>query len=162
MELNWASRASSEQRAGRVGRISDGHVFRLVSYNFFNNEINSFSSPQLLRQPLEKLILKIKIWDENIRNSGSENNTCKLLREPEKILGRAIQPPDIKHIDKAIYNLHTYGALRKQEQGSGILTKLGSVYAELPIDIKYSRLIMIANAFGLIEPAIINSCIISQ
>ena len=86
------------------------------------------------------IILKIKVW-----NSGEE---------PEVVLGRAIEPPYLKHIDKALVNLKNYGALTVTSENckSGILTDLGKVYSELPIDIKYSRLIMLCkNQFILIK-----------
>lgn len=113
------------------------------------NQIEDFSSPELLRIPLEKLILKIKVWD---------------CGEPEKILGRAIQPPNIKNIEAAISNLQNFGALTipNDKSQTGELTELGKVYSELPIDIKYSRLIMLSFCYDMIEPAIINCAILSQ
>ena len=100
-------------------------------YENFYEELNSFSSPEILRVPLEKLILKIKVWG---------------LDEPALILGRAIEPPLLKHIDAAILNLKNYGALtvQSEESESGLLTELGKVYSELPIDIKFGRLIMLS------------------
>ena len=132
LDINWSSIASCEQRAGRAGRVGNGYVFRLVYENFFNN-LSQFSNPELLRVPLEKVILKIKVW-----NSGEE---------PDIILGRAIEPPLLRHIEKAITNLQNYGALTvsAEESKSGILTDLGKVYSELPIDIIYGRLIMLCN-----------------
>ena len=111
--------------------------------------MDDFSSPEILRIPLEKIILKIKVWD---------------CGEPEKILGRAIQPPNIRHIDTAINNLQNYGALTlgTSKSVSGELTELGKVYSEMPIDIKYSRLIIISYAFDMLEPAIITASILSQ
>jgi HrpA-like RNA helicase len=98
---------------------------------------------------LEKEILKLKIW-------GQE--------EPERILGRAIQPPAYNKIAKALVNLLDYGALTipTPEHPSGLLTELGKIYAELPLDIKYSRLLMLANAFDLITPAVIVVSILGQ
>jgi HrpA-like RNA helicase len=34
LELRWASKASITQRAGRVGRVSDGTVIRLIPRSF--------------------------------------------------------------------------------------------------------------------------------
>jgi HrpA-like RNA helicase len=103
----------------------------------------------LIRTPLEKLILKIKVWD---------------CGEPEKILGRAIEPPNIKHIYAAIENLQNYGALTipNDKSKTGELTELGKVYSELPIDIKYSRFIMLSFCFDIVEPAIIVCSILTQ
>ena len=48
------------------------------------------------RCPLEKLILQIKLWDKY---------------DPVEILGRAIQPPELRDIYNAIKNLQNTGAL---------------------------------------------------
>jgi HrpA-like RNA helicase len=45
---------------------------------------------------LEKLILQVKLWKSY---------------EPEQILGRAIQPPELRDIQNAIKNLQGTGAL---------------------------------------------------
>lgn len=146
--MNWASKASCNQRSGRAGRCGEGFVFRLIPENFYDC-LNPFSSPELLRIPLEKLILRIKLWEH---------------AEPVIVLGRAIQPPQLNRIEQAINNLRNNGALTEatNETASGNLTPLGRVFAELPIDIKYSRLIMLSFAFDLIEPGIIIASILSQ
>ena len=51
---------------------------------------------------------------------------------------------------------------KKSVYKSGIITKVGRIFAELPIDIKYSRLIMIAYALGEIDLGITLAAIISQ
>lgn len=111
--------------------------------------LDDFPSPEILRAPLEKLILKIKVYD---------------CGEPQIILGRAIQPPDLRNINTAILNLKNCGALTVEDPKSlsGQLTELGKVYAELPIDIKYSRLIMLSCAFGFDEVGITSAAILSQ
>lgn len=129
--------------------MADGFVYRLLTKEFYDHEIEAFSSPELIRTPLEKLILKIKVWD---------------CGEPEKILGRAIQPPKMKHIDQAITNLQNLGALTipTGKSATGELTELGKVYSELPIDLKYSRFIVLSFCFDLIEPAIVICSILTQ
>lgn len=37
--MTWASKSNCEQRAGRVGRVSDGRVYRLVTKNMFDVNI---------------------------------------------------------------------------------------------------------------------------
>jgi HrpA-like RNA helicase len=101
------------------------------------------------RASLEKDILKLKIWNQG---------------EPEEILGRAIQPPAYAKIVKTITNLLDCGALTvlTEKEPTGVLTDLGKIYSELPLDLKHSRLIMIANAFGLITSAVIVVSILAQ
>lgn len=96
LQLQWCSKASAKQRAGRAGRVADGIVFRLASKHFYDHTIPEYPKPEMQRCPLEKLILQIKLWDKY---------------EPEEILGRAIQPPELRDIFNAIKNLQNTGAL---------------------------------------------------
>jgi HrpA-like RNA helicase len=63
LELTWCSRANAVQRAGRAGRVMNGHAFRLVTQHFFKHSVPEFPVPEMQRCPLEKLILQIKLWD---------------------------------------------------------------------------------------------------
>jgi HrpA-like RNA helicase len=44
LELRWASKASITQRAGRVGRVSDGTVIRLIPRSFLER-LGEYESP---------------------------------------------------------------------------------------------------------------------
>ncbi len=111
--------------------------------------MESSSRAEILRIPLEKTILRLKVW-----NKG----------EPAEILGRCIEPPNIKLLNLAIHNLQNYGALTldSAKSPSGELTQLGKIYSVLPLEIRYSRLIILAYAFNLMEPAIIIAAILTQ
>lgn len=37
--MTWASKSNCDQRSGRVGRVADGRVYRLVSRNLFSVNI---------------------------------------------------------------------------------------------------------------------------
>lgn len=111
--------------------------------------MESSSRAELLRIPLEKTILRLKVW-----NKG----------EPGDILGRCIEPPNIKLVNLAIHNLQNYGALTLDsvQSATGVLTQLGKIYSILPLEIKHSRLIILGYAFNLMEPAIILAAILTQ
>ncbi|KAL4502593.1 hypothetical protein ABPG73_014350 [Tetrahymena malaccensis] len=64
LELQWASKASITQRAGRTGRNCNGVNIRLIPKQFYLAEIKDYQTPEILRCPIEKVILKIKILDE--------------------------------------------------------------------------------------------------
>jgi len=34
--ITWASKSNCNQRAGRVGRVANGHVYRLIPRRMFN------------------------------------------------------------------------------------------------------------------------------
>jgi ATP-dependent RNA helicase TDRD9 len=68
----------------------------MVTKNFYTNSMPEYPVPEMQRCSLEKLILQIKLWDKY---------------EPEQILGRAIQPPELRDIMNATKNLQQTGAL---------------------------------------------------
>ncbi|RQM23594.1 hypothetical protein B5M09_007224 [Aphanomyces astaci] len=45
-EIQWISKASADQRAGRAGRTGPGHCYRLYSSAVYDNEFQKFSPPQ--------------------------------------------------------------------------------------------------------------------
>ena len=149
LRLAWASRANCDQRAGRTGRVKQGYVFRLVEKNFYySNEYLQYPTAEILRIPLEKLILKIKEFEKN----------------PLEILAEMIEIPYQEDIISAIITLRFYGAITDpiEKDITGNLTKLGHVYSALPIEIEYSRLIIMCHAFGIIELGITASAILSK
>lgn len=58
--IDWTSRASADQRAGRAGRIGPGHCYRLFSSAVFANQFEDFSSPEILRVPIDGVVLQMK------------------------------------------------------------------------------------------------------
>lgn len=57
----WISQASSEQRAGRAGRIGPGHCYRLYSSRIYANEMEPFSPPDILTRPIDEVVLLLKV-----------------------------------------------------------------------------------------------------
>lgn len=73
LKLEWASKASCRQRAGRTGRVRDGTCFRLVTKQFFQ-ELPDFRQPEILRSPLDKILLKIALLHLELRQKSEESN----------------------------------------------------------------------------------------
>ena len=148
LKLNWCSKANLKQRSGRTGRTNNGFVFRLIHKEFYD-KLSETPKPEILRTSLDKVILKIKVYSEE---------------EPHKILKGLIDCPKEAEIFKSIKKLKLLGALSmtNNEYLSGNLTDLGKIYAELPIDIQYSRLIILTSFFDLIDAGIVISSICSQ
>ncbi|ORY36721.1 P-loop containing nucleoside triphosphate hydrolase protein [Rhizoclosmatium globosum] len=59
-QIGWTSRASADQRAGRAGRVGPGHCYRLFSSAVFANHFEQFSRPEMLRVPIEGVVLQMK------------------------------------------------------------------------------------------------------
>lgn len=64
LQLIWASQASCNQRAGRTGRVCDGFVFRMIEKEFFFS-LPKYSTPEIQRCSLDRLILRIKLLHES-------------------------------------------------------------------------------------------------
>lgn len=58
-----ASKSNLIQRAGRVGRTSDGQVYRLISKKAYQN-LDNFQMPEIKCVTLEMIILKAKQMDK--------------------------------------------------------------------------------------------------
>eukprot|EP01022_Parablepharisma_sp_SALTPOND_P022484 TRINITY_DN457_c0_g1_i1.p1 TRINITY_DN457_c0_g1~~TRINITY_DN457_c0_g1_i1.p1 ORF type:complete len:995 (+),score=80.38 TRINITY_DN457_c0_g1_i1:3714-6698(+) len=148
LELNWASQASCTQRAGRTGRVANGEVFRLVPNNFYH-KLSQFSTPEMRRSPLDKLILQIKTWN---------------YKEPKALLGAAIEPPQLTDVEQAVRRLQDAGAitLPSKDQPTGEITFLGRIYCDMPCDIRVTRLCMFGLLFGCMKQALIMAAVIQQ
>lgn len=71
--LNWSSKSSCTQRKGRTGRCNEGNYFIMVNEEFYHN-LNEGSDPEILRTPLDKLILKVNTINESIEAMKNNNH----------------------------------------------------------------------------------------
>ena len=149
LELCWESRASAVQRAGRTGRVCNGRCFRLVPEAFFFHQLLAFTTPELLRSPLDKLILRIK--------TINEDDPKNIFDDPQKVLGRAIQPPHIDNISFALKSLQDAGALTwstDKSYKSCKITQLGKIYCDLPCDIRICKLCIMGFIFNCLQESL--------
>lgn len=59
-EIGWISKASANQRSGRAGRTGPGHCYRLYSSAVYERDFREFADPELLRMPIEGVVLQLK------------------------------------------------------------------------------------------------------
>lgn len=145
LKLEWAAKSNCRQRSGRAGRVMNGRVYRLVDKNFFENTMRDTQVPEILRSPLEHLVLQAKILD---------------LGSPHSILALAMNPPKLSDIGNTILALKETGALLRTVDGryenfDGDITYLGRVMSALPLDIRTSKLIVLGFIFDVLEESII-------
>ncbi|XP_005113474.2 ATP-dependent RNA helicase dhx29 [Aplysia californica] len=132
LEEVFISKANSKQRAGRAGRVRAGCCFRLYT-QAQHREFRAFTSPELLRVPLEELCLSIM--------------KCE-YGHPHEFLSLALDPPQSTAISRAMSVLREVGACHSD--GSA-LTPLGHHLAALPVDVRIGKMLILAAIFGCLD-----------
>ncbi|XP_070607624.1 ATP-dependent RNA helicase TDRD9 isoform X2 [Erythrolamprus reginae] len=152
LRLCWASKNSCDQRRGRAGRVSKGYCYRLVHKDFWENCIPESAVPEMVRCPLETIVLKVKMLD---------------MGEPRALLATALSPPVSGDIERTILHLKEVGALaindhfEQRNPYDGELTFLGRVLAQLPVDQHLGKLIVLGHVFGCLEETLIIAAALS-
>lgn len=66
MSVEWISKASAAQRAGRAGRTGPGHCYRLYSTAVFTDTLDEHPPPEIERSPIEAVVLQLKVISQNL------------------------------------------------------------------------------------------------
>lgn len=133
LDVQWISKSSAEQRAGRAGRTGPGHCYRLYSSAVFNNHFPAFRSPEMSRVPMESVVLRL-------RSMGiSQVNKFPFLSKPSA-----------ESLCAADDLLVCLGALNRCKNDNDnihnrlSLTPLGMKLSNLPLSPRLGRLVMAA------------------
>ena len=124
------SRASSEQRKGRAGRVAAGSVFRLFTRWSFLNELDESTTPEIQRTNLSSVVLLLKAIGIN-----------------DLLDFDFMDPPPAETLIRSLETLYALGSLNDK----GELTKVGRKMSEFPIDPMTSRAILAADKYGCVE-----------
>lgn len=127
----WCSRASVVQRSGRAGRVMPGTAFHLITEDFKSRCMAEYTTPEILRKPLDRIILQLK---------GKLNH----FGLPSALLEKALDAPDLAHIDGAYKLLADFDAINSSIEEDAQLTKFGSFVCHLPLNLQLCRLLMTA------------------
>ncbi|XP_038548307.1 probable ATP-dependent RNA helicase DHX34 [Micropterus salmoides] len=128
----WISRASSEQRKGRAGRTGPGVCYRLYAESDYD-AFAPYPVPEIHRVALDSLVLQMK-------------SMC--LGDPMSFV--FIDPPPAASIQTAVTYLKEQGALDRR----GELTSIGSLLAQLPVDVVIGKMLVLGSLFNLVEPVL--------
>src|SRR5690606_20054090 len=123
------SQASADQRAGRCGRVGPGICIRLYSEEDYAARPR-FTEPEILRTNLASVILQMAALG---------------LGDVESF--PFVDPPDARAVRDAVTLLVELGAMRPDRS----LTRIGRKLARLPIDPRYGRMILEADAQGCLR-----------
>lgn len=123
-EIDWISKASAKQRAGRAGRTGPGHCWRLYSSAVYERDFAEFSAPELLRMPIEGVVLQLKSM-----------NLQHVVNFPFPT------PPDRQSIVKAEKLLTYLSAISP----SGQITPVGNTMSVFPLAPRFARILLVGH-----------------
>lgn len=126
-EIDWVSKASANQRAGRAGRTGPGHCYRLYSSAVYERDFPQFSIPEILRMPIESVVLTMK----SMGISG-------VIKFPFPT------PPERDQLAIAERLLQVLGALDQECN----ITELGKNMSNFPMSPRFAKMLMVGNQRG--------------
>jgi ATP-dependent helicase HrpA len=139
LPIEPVSRASANQRAGRCGRVAPGICIRLYSEDDFDAR-PEFTEPEILRTNLASVILQMAA-----------------LRLGEVESFPFVDPPDARAVRDAVALLVELGAMRDDRS----LTPVGRRLARLPIDPRFGRMILEADAQSCVREVLVIAAALS-
>lgn len=125
-EIDYISKASAQQRAGRAGRTGPGHCWRLYSSAVYEQFFPDHTTPEILRTPIDTVVLQVKA-----------------LRYPLPVTKFPFPtPPTETMAALAELKLQGLGAI---DGPNGILTAIGEAMAGFPNkDARLSKMLVTA------------------
>lgn len=124
------SQASCRQRKGRAGRTGPGKCFSLYTENAFNNEMLPTTVPELQRSNLSHTVLTLRAMGIN-----------------DLLNFDFMDPPPMPYLISAMERLYSLGALDEE----GLLTKLGRMMSQFPLDPMLSKMLLASVDLGCSE-----------
>lgn len=128
LPIEAISQASANQRSGRAGRTSDGIAIRLYAEDDFAKR-PAFTDPEILRTDLAAVILQMMAL-----------GLGDILAFP------FLQPPDKRGVRDGLDLLAELGAVEGAR-----LTKTGRMLTQLPVDVRFARMLVEAKQHGVVR-----------
>ncbi|KAI8901950.1 hypothetical protein BC833DRAFT_617188 [Globomyces pollinis-pini] len=125
----WISQSSAKQRSGRAGRTGPEY-----------EGMNDFPIPEILRMPLDSIILEIKSFG---------------LGDPREF--DFIERPSEVNIAASLEKLHNLGCIDWNEN----ITDLGRVLAALPVDAVLGKMLVLGTISELLGPVVAIAAVLS-
>lgn len=141
-KISWTSQASANQRAGRAGRVGPGHCYRLYSSAVFNNDFEEFTQPDILRRPVDDLVLQMKAI-----------NIDKVVNFPFPT------PPASQVLETAEKLLVDLGALASKKTKKGaittVITSLGRTMTKFPVSPRFAKMLCMGHQNNCLQYVIV-------
>ncbi|GJJ13213.1 hypothetical protein Clacol_007464 [Clathrus columnatus] len=140
----WISKAAARQRRGRAGRTQPGECYKLYTRQQ-HEDWDNFPVPEILRTPLESLLLSAKAMRGN--------------EDVRAFLGKAVDPPPMATIEKTWVVLQELGAINEHNN----ITALGRLLTLLPVDLRLGKMLVLSIIFNCLEPILtLAACLSSK
>ncbi|RVX71050.1 hypothetical protein B0A52_03415 [Exophiala mesophila] len=130
-EIDYISKASAQQRAGRAGRTGPGHCWRLYTSAVYEQFFPDHAEPEILRAPAESVVLQLKGF--------AYPNPIAQFPFPSA--------PSAATLNKAERLLRNLGALTP----SGVITDLGKQLSIYPLSPRLGKIL----AGGINDPNLV-------
>lgn len=140
-QVSWISKASAAQRAGRAGRTGPGHCYRLYSSALYEHYFESFSQPEILRTPIEGVVLQMKSMNiDAVANFPFPTPPDRqVLKKAETVLTRLGALSSAPLVSQAGVSMSTIG---------GQVTPLGKAMSLFPLSPRFSRMLVGSQQHG--------------
>ncbi|XP_054452635.1 ATP-dependent RNA helicase DHX30 [Anoplopoma fimbria] len=133
LDTVWISHSNVTQRKGRAGRCQPGRSYHLFPRQQLET-MTPFPIPEILRTPLESLVVQAKIHSPN----------CKAV----DFLSQVLDSPEQEAVREAVGNLQDIGVLDKTET----LTPLGERVACMSCDPRLGKVLVLSAMFRCVLP----------
>jgi len=133
---DFVSRASAKQRRGRAGRVREGVCLATYTRRRHDELMRGQAKPEIGRVALDELVLQI--------------HALGLADRAADFLARVLEPPPASAVEHSVRRLRELGAL----DGGERLTALGRCLAQLPVDARLGRIVVLGAAMGALSPAV--------
>ncbi|XP_064639022.1 ATP-dependent DNA/RNA helicase DHX36-like isoform X2 [Lineus longissimus] len=134
LQAEWNSKANSQQRKGRAGRVKPGLCYHLYTRHQHERLVDQHK-PEMLRLRLEEICLQIKLL--NI----SQGRITEFFQQ-------AMDTVPQKSVERSVELLKKLNALDANEE----LTPLGYHLARLPVDPHIGKMILLGALLGCLDP----------
>ena len=150
-QISWISKASASQRAGRAGRTGPGHCYRLYSSALFEHYFNAFSQPEILRMPIEGVVLQMKSMhiDAVVNFPFPTPPDQFALKKAETVLthlGAVSISPTVQKGGAEVLVTGTVG---------GHITDLGKTMSLFPLSPRFSRMLVGGRQHGCLPYVVV-------
>lgn len=138
--VTYTSKASADQRAGRAGRVSAGHCYRLYSSAVYNDQFENFSTPDIQKKPVDDLMLQMRCMGiDRVINFPFPScpDTVQLEAAEKRLL-----------ILGALENVRNYAVIGKELPP--LVTKLGRVISRFPVSPRFGKMLSLSHQQNLL------------